>query len=52
MTNHIVNMKNANEYLKPNSNVLIRWWIPFELLQLQCRWIEKITTYNCSNEMY
>jgi len=34
LTNHIVNMKDEKEYLKPNINVLIKWWIPLDLLQL------------------
>ncbi len=51
LTNHIISMKDAKEYLKPNINVLIKWWIPFDLLQLQCRWIEEFKTYNCGNEM-
>jgi len=25
-------MKDKKEYLKPNINVLIKWWIPFDLL--------------------
>jgi hypothetical protein len=33
-TNHIVNMKDEKEYLKPNINALIKWWIPLDLLQL------------------
>jgi hypothetical protein len=34
LTNHIVNMKDEKEYLKPNINVLIKWWILLDLLQL------------------
>jgi hypothetical protein len=34
LTNHIVSMKDEKEYLKPNVNVLIKWWIPLDLLQL------------------
>jgi hypothetical protein len=52
LTNHIVSMKDTKEYLKPNINVFIKWWIPFDLLQLQCRWIEEFTTYKYGNEMY
>jgi hypothetical protein len=45
-------MRDAKIYLKPNINALIKWWIPFDLLQLWCRWIKKFTTYNCKNELY
>jgi hypothetical protein len=34
LTNHIVSMKDAKEYLKPNINALIKWWIPLDLLKL------------------
>ncbi len=40
------------KYLKPNINELIKWWIPFVLLQLRCRWIEEFTTYSYGNELY
>jgi hypothetical protein len=52
VTNHIVSMRDAKIYLKLNINALIKWWIPFDLLQLRCRWIEKFTTYSCINELY
>ncbi len=45
-------MKDEKIYLKPNINALIKWWIPFDLLQLQCKWIEEFTTYSCKNELY
>jgi hypothetical protein len=45
-------MKDEKIYLKPNINELIKWWIPLDLLQLQCRWIKEFTTYNCINELY
>jgi hypothetical protein len=32
MTNHIVSIRDEKEYLKPNINALIKWWIPFDLL--------------------
>jgi hypothetical protein len=34
LTNHIVSMKDAKEYFKPNINASIKWWIPLDLLQL------------------
>jgi hypothetical protein len=34
LTNFIVSMKDAKEYLKPNINALIKWWILLDLLQL------------------
>jgi hypothetical protein len=40
MTNHVVRMRDEFLKLKPNINALIKWWIPFDLLQLWCRWIE------------
>jgi hypothetical protein len=49
---HIVTMKDEKEYLKPNNNALIKWWIPFGLLQLQCRWIKNLVAYSCGNESY
>ncbi len=52
MTNHIVIMKDEKEYLKPNNNALIKWWIPFGLLQLGCRWIKDLVAYSCGNESY
>jgi hypothetical protein len=51
-TNHIVSMKDEKEYLKPNINALIKWWIPLDLLQLWCRWIKKLVAYSCGNESY
>jgi hypothetical protein len=50
--NHIVSMKDEKEYLKLNINVVIKWWIPFDLLQIYCRWIEEFVTYSCKNEIY
>jgi hypothetical protein len=41
---HIASMKDGKEYLKPDSNALIKWWIPVNILQLQCRWIKEFTT--------
>ncbi len=52
LINHILSMRDAKKYLKPNINALIKWWIPFDLLQLKRRWIKEFTTYNCGNEMY
>ncbi len=52
LTNHIVSMRDEKKYLKPNINELIKWWIPFVLLQLRCRWIEEFTTYSYGNELY
>ncbi len=51
-TTHIVSMKDGNEYLKPNINALVKWGIPLDLLQLQCRWIKEFTTYSYGNEFY
>jgi hypothetical protein len=36
-------MRNEKIYFKPIINALIKWWIPFDLLQLCCRWIEEFT---------
>ncbi len=52
MANHIVSMRYEKKYLKPNINALIKWWIPFDLLQLWCRWIEDLVTYSYGNESY
>jgi hypothetical protein len=32
--NHIVSMRDEKEYLKLNINVVIKWRIPFDLLQI------------------
>jgi hypothetical protein len=45
-------MKDELKKLKPNINALIKWWIPLDLLQLWCRWIEDFVTYSCGNESY
>ncbi len=52
MANHIASMRDEKEYLKSNINALLKWWIPLDLLQLWCRWIEDLVTYNCGNESY
>jgi hypothetical protein len=52
VTNHIVSMRDEKKYLKPNINESIKWWIPLDLLQLRCRWIEEFTTYSYRNELY
>jgi hypothetical protein len=52
VTNHIVSMKDEKDYLKPNINALIKWWILLIQLWIQCRWIEEFVTYSCGNEMY
>jgi hypothetical protein len=52
MINHIISMKNEKIYLRLNIDALIKWWIPFDLLQLWCRWIEDIVTCNYRNESY
>ncbi len=49
--NHIISMKDEKEYLKSKINALIKWWIPFGLVQIQCRWIENFVTYRFGNEM-
>jgi hypothetical protein len=36
---------------KSKINALIKWWIPFNLVQIQCRWIEKFVTYRFGIEM-
>ncbi len=51
-TNHIVSMKDEKEYLKPNINALIKWWIPLDLLQLRCRWIKDLVAYSYDNKSY
>jgi hypothetical protein len=33
-TNQIMSMRDEKKNLKPNINALIKWWIPFDLLQL------------------
>jgi hypothetical protein len=45
-------MRDEKEYLKLDINVLIKWWIPLDLLQLQCKWIEEFITYSFENESY
>jgi hypothetical protein len=34
VTYHIVNMKDEKDYLKPNINALIKWWILINQLQI------------------
>ncbi len=58
-TNHIVNMKDEKEYLKPNINALIKWWIPLDLLQLHwaiadlgktcCWYLIRTTKFSCQH---
>jgi hypothetical protein len=51
-TNHIVSMRDEKEHLKMNINALIKWWIPFDLLQLWCRWIKDLVACSYGNESY
>jgi len=46
MTNRIISMRDEKKYLKPNINALIKWFIPSDLLQLQCKWIKDLVAYN------
>jgi hypothetical protein len=34
---------------KTNINALVKWWMPSDLLQMECNWNEKLC-FPCNNE--